>query len=261
MVSVLIFLAAGMALPGRGPVSGRGIARHSPRQALPPAAIIATFPVLTAGFIILGIDVASMIALVMVAAVVVWRIRRNRELRRGRRRTRALAAVLGLCIGNLRAGVSMADALDYALANTPPVAGVTDVLTASARRARSGGAGPAVLIDAPVTDLQRLGTVWEVSEKHGVPLVRLMEQMRTRLDTRERHRQASAAQLQGPQATAVILALLPLAGIVMGTAMGADPVGLLTGGGIGGVLLVVGVAFGASGFIMTQKILEGATPS
>ena len=47
----------------------------------------------------------------------------------------------------------------------------------------------------------------------------------------------------------------------MGTAMGADPVGLLTGGGIGGVLLVVGVAFGASGFIMTQKILEGASPS
>lgn len=261
MVPVLIFLAVGLALPGRGPVAGRGVIPQAPRGALPPAAIIATCPVLTAGFIILGIDVASMLALVMVGAVVVWRLRRNREIRRNQQRTQALAGVLGLCTGNLRAGVSMVDALDYALANTPPVTGVTDVLTASARRARSGGAGPAVLLDAPVTDLQRLGTLWEVSEKHGVPLVGLMEQMRARLDTRERHRRASAAQLQGPQATAVILALLPLAGIVMGTAMGADPVGLLTGGGIGGVLLVVGVAFGATGFVLTQKILEGANPS
>jgi tight adherence protein B len=47
----------------------------------------------------------------------------------------------------------------------------------------------------------------------------------------------------------------------MGTVMGADPIGFLTGGGIGGVLLVIGVGLVAAGFAMTQKILEGANPS
>lgn len=82
-----------------------------------------------------------------------------------------------------------------------------------------------------------------------------------RIDARDRHRAATAAQLQGAQATAVILALLPVAGIAMGTVMGADPIGFLTGGGIGGVLLVIGVGLVAAGFAMTQKILEGANPS
>ena len=156
----------------------------------------------------------------------------------------------------------MADAMDHALAHTTGSTGPTTVaLTAAARRVRSGGSGAAVLIDAPTMDLQRLGTIWEVSERHGIPLVRLLDQLKHRLEAQERHRQASAAQLQGPQATAVILALLPLAGVLMGTAMGADPIGFLTGGGVGGILLITGVLLSAAGFILTEKILEGASPT
>lgn len=47
----------------------------------------------------------------------------------------------------------------------------------------------------------------------------------------------------------------------MGTAMGANPLGLLTGGGIGGFLLVIGVGLDAAGFVLTHKILQSASPS
>ncbi|WP_041628368.1 type II secretion system F family protein [Corynebacterium efficiens] len=265
MVSALILLAAGIAVPGQGPAGGRGVVKRPGRGPLPPVAITAGVPVCVALFAATGIDPATVVALLTAGLVVSWRLKRGRTSRVTRAQTTVLAGFLGLCIGNLRAGAPMADAMDHALAHTTGSTGsagpTTVALTAAARRVRSGGSGAAVLIDAPTMDLQRLGTIWEVSERHGIPLVRLLDQLKHRLEAQERHRQASAAQLQGPQATAVILALLPLAGVLMGTAMGADPIGFLTGGGVGGILLITGVLLSAAGFILTEKILEGASPT
>ena len=266
MVSALILLAAGIALPGQGPAGGRGVAKQPRRGPLPPVAIAAGVPVGVTLFGVAGIDPATVIALLITGLVVSWRLKRVGVGRAARAQSTALAGFLGLCIGNLRAGAPMADAMDHALTNATGAAGptagpTTGALTAAARRVRSGGSGAAVLIDAPTMDLKRLGTIWEVSERHGIPLVRLLDQLKNRLEARERHRQAATAQLQGPQATAVILALLPLAGVLMGTAMGADPIGFLTGGGVGGILLITGVLLSSAGFILTEKILEGASPS
>lgn len=261
MASLLIFLSAGLFLSGGKPVTARTETRTRPSQVLSPVLIMSAFPLLTGGFIATGVDPATVISILIGAVVITWRIQRLHNARATQQQAATLGNFLGLCISTLRAGAPMTEAMDHALAGTPPAGGITDTLQTAARRARSGGSGQAVLIDAPIADLQRLGTLWETSEKHGIPLVRLLEQMRTRIDARQRHRQATSAQLQGPQATAVILALLPLAGILMGTVMGADPLGFLTGGGLGGLLLVVGVSLVAGGFVMTQKILEGANPS
>ena len=56
-----------------------------------------------------------------------------------------------------------------------------------------------------------------------------------------------------------MLALLPFAGLLMGAAMGANPLALLTGGGLGGVLLTVGTALVCAGVIVSQLIIQGAT--
>lgn len=46
--------------------------------------------------------------------------------------------------------------------------------------------------------------------------------------------------LAGPRATARLLAWLPVGGIALGTMLGADPVGVLLGGSVGGLCLLCG---------------------
>lgn len=46
--------------------------------------------------------------------------------------------------------------------------------------------------------------------------------------------------LAGPRASARLLAWLPVGGVALGTMLGADPVGVLLGGGVGGLCLIGG---------------------
>ena len=57
----------------------------------------------------------------------------------------------------------------------------------------------------------------------------------------------------------MILAALPVAGVVLGQLIGADPLGFLLGGGAGGWLLITGVGLVAAGLIWSDRILEAQT--
>ena len=75
--------------------------------------------------------------------------------------------------------------------------------------------------------LADLAAAWRVVELTGArlagPAARLAEAARAD----EAVRREVAAQLAGPRATALLLALLPCAGVLLGTALGADPAGFL----------------------------------
>ncbi|BAU94691.1 type II secretion system protein F [Corynebacterium suranareeae] len=221
-------------------------------------ALVTLFFLATLLFIV--VDAYTMIAGIIIAAVLLWYLRSRHDIAQHVKQSEVLASFLSLCAGNLRAGVAMVDAMEYALANSPTDKTISVALQTAARQARSGGSGPKVLIDATSPDLQRLGYLWDTSSRHGIPLVALIDQMRLRITAKQRHAESTRAALQGPQATAVILTVLPLAGVLMGTAMGAHPLGVLTGGGIGGLLLVIGVGLDAAGFVITHKILQSASP-
>lgn len=107
-------------------------------------------------------------------------------------------------------------------------------------------------------ELRDVGVLWGLSAKLGIPVADLLGSARSRLDNAVRHRNATTAALAGPRATAVVLSVLPLAGILMGQAMGARPVALLTGGGLGGLLLLVGTALVCAGFATSQAIIGRA---
>lgn len=188
-----------------------------------------------------------------------------RELRAGanrRRRSAATAAFLGHLLGELRAGAGMPQAMAAAAEATddqaPPE--FQEIIQVTAARALAGGSGAAVLLDAQETvpELSDTAQLWRTAEYHGIPMTPLIEQAQARIDARDRHRAATAASLQGPQATAVVLTLLPVAGVLMGTAMGANPLGLLLGGGLGGILLVLGVSLSCGGFYWSRRIISGA---
>src|SRR5699024_5809890 len=67
------------------------------------------------------------------------------------------------------------------------------------------------------------------------------------------------ATLAGPRATAVILTALPALGALLGSGFGADPLAVLRGGPVGGVLCLVGAGFLCAGLAWTDRIVEGAS--
>lgn len=67
-----------------------------------------------------------------------------------------------------------------------------------------------------------------------------------------------AAAMAGPRATARLLAWLPVFGVVLGAAVGADPVGVLADGGGGTVLLLGSALLTWVGRRWSDRLLSGA---
>lgn len=264
-MTALTLLALGVLLPGGRPgfriAEVAGTARAGRRTRPTMMVFTLTAGLVGAMFLLLG-QLSVAIAGGAALATAVSTIRHARRMARARRRATATAGFLGHVLGELRAGAGMPQAMAAAAEasgeDAPPE--FTELVTVTAARTLAGGSGPAVLLDAgdKIPDLADTAQLWRIAEHHGIPMGPLIEQAQARLDARARHRAATAAALQGPQATAVVLTLLPVAGVLMGVAMGADPLGLLFGGGLGGVLLVVGVALSCAGFLWSRRIISGA---
>ncbi len=62
--------------------------------------------------------------------------------------------------------------------------------------------------------------------------------------------------MAGARATAVILAGLPLLGILLGQLIGAQPLSFLLSGHAGGWLLVVGLALACGGLLWSDRITD-----
>lgn len=231
---------------------GRAVGDLRIIRALPAAVGVATMAFLVAG------RVSIMIATLIVVFTVAQVLDSLRTNRRARRIETATVAVLAHVSADLKAGALLGPAFTRAADDLPPDApqALKDRFAAVAAHTLRGGSGAAVL--ATIPELAGLARIWALSESHGLPSATLLEQARHRLTAQQRHRSATSASLQGPQATAVILAALPLAGIVLGTSMGADPVGFLLGGGLGGVLLVLGVGLICGGILISRAIIGRA---
>lgn len=195
-----------------------------------------------------------------VALTALWAVRDMVRRRRMLREEAVLADYLTTVAARLRAGASVPVALsaaaeraeDVARPSHGAVAVVQQLCTASRIAASGGDVGTAF---AKVTSI---GPLVSLAASHGIPLAGLCEQAHAHLEQVQRHRGSTAASLQGPRTTALVLTLLPVVGILMGTAMGADPLGLLFGGGLGGILLVVGVGLCCAGFAWAQVVLNRA---
>lgn len=201
------------------------------------------------------------LAVLCVIACAVWYLRDINSARRSRRARKELATFLGTVSADLRAGATTAGALKRGVEALPADCPATVLvpLRTAAGMAAHGGAIHGPLVAATEPAVVRLGHVIRLSSLHGVALAGLVEQAQSQLDAARRHAQSTESSLQGPQATALILACLPLAGIAMGGAMGADSLGLLLGGGLGGLLLVIGVGLACGGFAWSRYILRSAT--
>jgi len=82
----------------------------------------------------------------------------------------------------------------------------------------------------------------------------VLDAVRRDLEQRARFTRQVIARMTGPKASALALSLLPVLGIVLGETMGARPLRVLTGTGVGQVLLVTGVTLLCAGVAWSGRI-------
>ncbi|MEW5810817.1 MAG: type II secretion system F family protein [Actinomycetota bacterium] len=101
---------------------------------------------------------------------------------------------------------------------------------------------------------ERLAVCWHLAQRHGLAVATLMQAAQRDLAERERFRSRVEAGMAGARTTGNLLAGLPLLGVLLGCAIGADPLGFLFSGGAGGWLLWVGTLLVGAGLLWSDRI-------
>lgn len=188
------------------------------------------------------------------------RARLAREARSAReRRGDEVIALCGALAGEVRAGRQPGEALLRAARDT---GGLAEAQAAVAAAARFGGEVPGALATAArqpgAEGLLGLAACWRVAVDHGAGLAAGLDRLEAALRAERDQRAELRAQMAGARATAAMLAALPALGLVLGTALGADPLRVLlhTGPGLG--CLLVGGLLEALGLWWVLRIVRTA---
>ncbi|MBX7452929.1 type II secretion system F family protein [Mycolicibacterium sp. 3033] len=243
-----------------------GSARRRVRALLPRSAraarTVPLIPVVGGGCaaLLAVLPVSVVAALAVVAATLL--ARRRSALRRGRRSGEGdnLHDALDVLVGELRVGAHPVAAVATAAAESQGT--VSRSLSAVAARALLGADVAAGLrVEASRTHSpehwERLAVCWQLAHDHGLAIATVMQTAQHDLAERRRFGRRVEAGLAGARATAAILAGLPLLGLLLGQALGADPVAFLLSGGAGGWLLLIGATLICAGLLWSDTIIAG----
>jgi tight adherence protein B len=192
-----------------------------------------------------------------VGATAVVRRRRQVRLRRRAAESVALQAALDVLVGELRVGAHPVVAFDVAAKEVDgPVAASLRAVAARARLGADVAAGlRSVARRSPLSaHWERLAVCWQLAQTHGLAIAALMQAAQRDIVERERFSARVDAGMAGARTTATVLAALPVLGVGLGQLIGADPVGFLLSGGVGGWLLVIGVTLACIGVLWSDRI-------
>lgn len=188
---------------------------------------------------------------------------RSRMVRASRRQAEGAqrSAVVELCAalrGELQAGrqpsaafaeavwcrpelTDLANAVCAPVPTHPPA----DLLTAAARIPGREG-------------LASLAACWRAAETHGISLTGALSSIEDGLRAELSRRQKLATEMAGTRSTIAILGVLPLLGLALGAALGADPLHTLLSRPAGEACLVVGYLLELIGFRWTDRLVSSA---
>ncbi|MFB4423524.1 type II secretion system F family protein [Streptomyces sp. QL37] len=197
----------------------------------------------------------------LVGAVAVPLVRRWLRRRARRRESEEAAdAVTSLCgavVGELRAGRDPGQAMLAAVRDTGALGAAEPAVLAAAR---FGGDVPGALRQAAVgpglDGLAGMAACWRVAVDGGAGLAAGLARLESALRDERRRREELRAQLAGAWSTVVVLALLPVVGLGLGAALGADPLEVLLHSPAGLVCLVVGGLLEAAGLFWASRIVR-----
>ncbi len=264
MVSLLLTGAALLCWPDARAVTRlRAIAGQRPRKRLRtprPRAVTAMSAAVVAGWLSAGFGGA--LAATLLAVTIRRQLRVRTESHQALTAVDGLAEALRTLVAGLRAGAHPATAAELAAEDAPPQTAVT--IRAIAAAARLDGDVAAAIntarTPALATALGRVTTAWQLAQRYGLPLSDVLDATRRDLEQRARFIRQVQARMAGPRLSALALALLPAVGLVLGTAMGANPLAVFTGTALGQVLLVTGVALLCAGIAWSTRITTRVVP-
>ena len=103
-----------------------------------------------------------------------------------------------------------------------------------------------------------LAAALAMSEQVGAPLADVLERVADGIgDAQEAQAQRRLA-FVGPVASARLLAALPLGGVGLGYALGTDPIAVLTDGGVGTIVGLVGIIVNCVGALWMRRLIADA---
>lgn len=198
-----------------------------------------------AGLAAAGLMAAAVLAAYGAAGFVLVR---KAAARRAERRARRLAAdaVLSLA-ADLRAGQPLGPAWRIA---EETLHEAEAMLLPGWRERRQPGSGPVARV------AERLFAATTLAEACGAPLADVLERLDADLRAADRARAVASSQAAGARASAVVLAIMPLAGIGLGVAIGVDPWHVLLHTPVGALALGLAVALQLAGVAWTMRLAD-----
>jgi tight adherence protein B len=143
-----------------------------------------------------------------------------------------------------------------------PLAGLRALLSAEAARgARLEPTWRAAAERWRSPALQAVAEGWGLSERHGAPVVDVLDALVGALRDRMRIEAAVQTALAAPRATARLLAVLPIGGVGLGELVGVHPLAVLVGTGAGHVAGVLGVAATLGGWLWMRRLVASVVGS
>jgi tight adherence protein B len=157
-------------------------------------------------------------------------------------------------VADMRAGQPPSRALERALSDRD-----ADLATRTLAASRWGGdVVEALREDSRASSLPILAAAaacWSVAASQGAGLADALDRLVAQDRRAEEVRRQLDAHLAAPRATARMLALLPALGIVLGLAVGGDPIGWLVGTPLGWACLGLGLLLIAAGLAWASRIV------
>ena len=108
--------------------------------------------------------------------------------------------------------------------------------------------------------VRQIGVAWRVSADTGAPLAVSLDRLAAAAAEAAATARTVRASLAGPRMTARLLALLPVAGLVLAALSGTNPLAVLLGTPPGRLCLVVGVLLDVTGLLWIERLADAAEP-
>lgn len=185
-------------------------------------------------------------------------VRRARAAKRAAARRSAVVEVCEALVGELRAGQPFLASLEHCVdlwSELAPVVAAArlgaDVPAALRRLARAPGA----------EGLAELASACQVSERSGAGLTTALAQVARTARARQATRLLVQGELASAQATARLVAVLPVASLAMSAGIGGDPWHFLLGTPVGLACLAGGLLCAFAGLLWIDRIAAGVLRS